>query len=95
MAKLSRKDDKNDAGGAIKRGASTVFANGKPVGLHVSEITPHKPFKPKKKHIPHKNAKTTAGSPTVFCEGAPVLRVGSGNSCGHKISEGSPNVFVP
>ena len=53
MAKLSRKDDKNDAGGAIKRGAGTVFANGKPVGLHVSEITPHKP-KPDK--MPHKAA---------------------------------------
>ena len=48
MAKLSRKGDKNDAGGAIKRGASTVFANGKPVGLHVSEITPHKPFRQRK-----------------------------------------------
>ena len=48
MAKLSRKGDQNDAGGKIKRGASTVFANGKPVGLHVSEITPHKPFRQRK-----------------------------------------------
>jgi uncharacterized Zn-binding protein involved in type VI secretion len=92
MAELSREGDKNDAGGAIKRGAGTVFANGKPVGLHVSEITPHKP-KPDK--MPHKAAKTTEGSPTVFAEGEAVLRVGSGNTCGHKISEGSPNVFVP
>ena len=95
MAKLSRKDDKNDAGGAIKRGAGTVFANGKAVGLHVSEITPHKPFSPKKKHIPHKAAKTTEGSPTVFAEGVAVLRVGSGNDCGHKIKDGSPDVFCP
>ena len=95
MAKLSRKGDKNDAGGAIKRGASTVFANGKPVGLHVSQITPHKPFRPKKKHIPHKAAKTTEGSPTVFAEGVAVLRVGSGNDCGHKIKDGSPDVFCP
>ena len=28
MAKLSRKDDQNDAGGKIKRGAGTVFAEG-------------------------------------------------------------------
>ena len=96
MAKLSRKGDQNDAGGKIKRGASTVFANGKPVGLRVSEITPHKPFKPTKKHKPHKAAKTTEGSPTVFAEGVAVLRVGSGNDCkSHKISEGSPDVFVP
>ncbi len=48
MAKLSRKGDKNTTGGKIKKGAGTVFAEGKPVGLHVSEITPHKP-KPKEK----------------------------------------------
>lgn len=92
MAKLSRKGDKNTTGGKIVNGAGTVFCNGKPVGLHVSEITPHKP-KPNK--MPHKKAKTTDGSPTVFCEGKPVLRVGSGNSCGHKIVEGSANVFCP
>jgi len=91
MAKLSRVGDKNGGGGQIVRGSSTVFCNGKPVGLHVSAITPHSP-KPKKK--PHNTAKTTDGSPTVFCDGVAVLRVGSGNSCGHKIIEGSPDVNV-
>lgn len=90
MAKLSRKGDKNTTGGMIKTGASTVFANGIAVGLHMSEITPHAPFS-----SPHKTAKTTDGSPTVFCEGKPVLRTGSGNTCGHKIIQGSPNVNVP
>ena len=88
MAKLSRKGDANAAGGKIIRGASTVFANGIEVGLHVSDITPHGKDK-------HKAAKTTEGSPTVFAEGVAVLRVGSGNDCGHKITEGSPDVFVP
>lgn len=88
MAKLSRKGDTNSAGGKIARGAATVFANGIPVGLHLSAITPHG----KKKH---KKSKTTQGSPTVFAEGMPVLRVGSGNTCGHKIARGSPDVFVP
>lgn len=92
MAALSRKGDKNAAGGKIVRGASTVVCNGIPVGLHVSPITPHSP-KPRRQ--PHKAATTTNGSPTVFCEGVPVLRVGSGNSCGHKIVQGSPNVNVP
>lgn len=91
MPKLSRKDDKNTTGGKIIKGASTVFATGKPVGLHVSEITPHKP-KPKEK--PHKAAKTTEGSATVFCEGKPVLFLGAGNDCKHKIVEGSETVFV-
>lgn len=93
MAKLSRKGDKNSAGGQIKTGASSVFANGIAVGLHVSDITPHAPFG--NSHPPHKAAKTTDGSPTVFCEGKPVLRVGSGNTCGHKITQGSPDIFIP
>jgi uncharacterized Zn-binding protein involved in type VI secretion len=90
--KLSRKGDKNTTGGQIVRGAGTVFCNGKPVGLHVSDITPHDPKKNKK---PHNSAKTTEGSPTVFAENCNVLRVDSGNTCGHKIVEGSENVFVP
>lgn len=88
MAQLSRKGDANAAGGKIVRGASTVFANGIEVGLHVSDITPHGNNK-------HKKAKTTEGSPTVFAEGVAVLRVGSGNDCGHSITQGSPDVFVP
>lgn len=61
MPKISRKGDKNNAGGAIVRGAGTVFANGIAVGLHVSPITPHEPWG--KPHPPHENASTTEGSP--------------------------------
>jgi len=93
MPQLSRQGDANTTGGKIMRGASTVYANGIPVGLHVSQITPHAPFG--KPHPPHRAAKTTEGSPTVFCEGDPVLRVGSGNTCGHKIIEGSSDVYCP
>lgn len=94
MAKLSRVGDTNQVGGAIMRGAGTVFANGIKVGLHVSQITPHSPYG-RKSHPPHRAAVTTEGSPSVFAEGCPVLRVGSGNSCGHSIVEGSPDVNVP
>jgi len=89
MAKLSRKGDKNQAGGAIVRGANHVFANGIPVGLHVSPITRHSPGRE------HNSAKTTTAVPTVICEGSQVLKTGSGNSCGHSIVQGSPDVFVP
>lgn len=82
--------DENDAGGKIVRGANTTFANGIAVGLHVSDITPHNNHKGA-----HRSAKTTEGSPSVFCEGVPVLRVTSGNNCGHRIVQGSPNVFCP
>jgi uncharacterized Zn-binding protein involved in type VI secretion len=94
MAALSRVGDKNQMGGAIQTGAGSVVCNGKPVGVHQSSISPHAPWD-KKRHPPHQSAKTTSGSPTVFAEGKPVLKVGSGNSCGHSIVEGSPNVQVP
>jgi uncharacterized Zn-binding protein involved in type VI secretion len=93
MSNLSRVGDKNQVGGAIMRGASTVLANGINVGLHVSQITPHAPWG--NPHPPHAAARTTSGSPTVFAEGVPVLRVGSGNSCGHSIIQGSPDIQVP
>jgi len=90
MPKISRVGDANQAGGKIMKGASTVLANGKPVGIHESSITPHSPYK-----HGHTNAKTTTCSSTVFADGKPVLKVGSENSCGHSIVEGSPDVFVP
>lgn len=93
MAQLSRKGDTNQAGGAITRGAGTVFANGKPVGLHTSGISNHAPFG--KRTEQHRAAVTTSASGSVFAEGSPVLKVGSGNSCGHSIVQGSPDVFVP
>ena len=94
MAALSRKGDTNETGGQIIRGAKTVIANGIEVGLHVSQITPHAPW-PTPPHPPHQAATTTQGSPSVFAEGDPVLRIGSGNSCGHSIVQGSPDIFVP
>jgi len=90
MAALSRKGDTDEPGGAIMRGAATVFCNGIPVGLHVSPISPHAPWKGS-----HNSARTTEGSPTVFAEGCQVLRIGSGNTCGHRIIQGSKDVFVP
>jgi uncharacterized Zn-binding protein involved in type VI secretion len=97
MPQLSRVGDTNQVGGAIIRGADSVFANGIKVGLHVSLMTPHSPWPQRRNnpHPPHRAASTTSGSPTVFCEGVPVLRVGSGNSCGHSIIQGSEDIFVP
>lgn len=86
---LSRTGDTNQVGGKIIRGAKTVIASGLPVGLHPSPITPHPNYRG-----PHKRAVTTSASSTVFCEGFPVLRVTSGNSCGHSIVIGTNSVIV-
>jgi uncharacterized Zn-binding protein involved in type VI secretion len=93
MAGVSRKGDTNTTGGTIMRGAGTVFVNGLPIGLHVSPISSHAPWG--RPHPPHASATTTSASPTVFAEGSPVLRIGSTNSCGHSIVQGSSDVFVP
>jgi uncharacterized Zn-binding protein involved in type VI secretion len=93
MAALSRKGDTNQEGGQIIRGADTVFANGIAVGLHVSKISSHAPWG--RPHPPHDAPTTTDGSPTVFAEGSAVLRIGSGNTCGHSIVQGSENIYVP
>lgn len=76
--------------GAITNGASTVFANGILVGLQGSSISPHNNFKG-----PHNSATVSAGSPSVFADGKAVARLGSLNNCGHSMSQGSPDVFVP
>jgi uncharacterized Zn-binding protein involved in type VI secretion len=88
MPNASRVGDANQAGGRIVRGAATVFINGIRAGLHVSPITPHG------KGI-HAGPVTTDGSPTVIVEGCPLLRITSGNTCGHSIAQGSPNVYCP
>lgn len=93
MPGISRQGDTNQTGGAILRGAGTVFANGKPVGLHVSQISDHAPYG--KRTGQHRAAVTTSASDTVIAEGSPVLKIGSGNSCGHSIVGGSGDVFVP
>lgn len=89
MFSLSRVGDQNQVGGKIIRGASTVYAEFRPVGLHPSTITPHANFKG-----PHLRAITLSGSPTVFCEFSPVLRAPSPTSCGHSIVTGCSTVKV-
>lgn len=91
MKPISRVGDANQAGGKLLMGAFTVLANGKPVATHPSFITPHPPHKDPR----HACAFTTGGSLSVFAEGKPVVRIGTGNTCGHSIIQGSKDIFVP
>jgi len=94
MTRISRKGDRNNAGGQLMHGASTVFINGIPAALHVSQITPHSPWG--REHPPHAASYTTGQATTnVFCEGHQLVKVGTSTSCGHVIVEGSPDVSVP
>jgi uncharacterized Zn-binding protein involved in type VI secretion len=90
MPQICRIGDTNAMKGAITNGASTVFANGILVGVQGSSISPHNNFKG-----PHNSATVSSGSSTVFADGKPVATTSSLNSCGHSMSQGSPDVFVP
>jgi uncharacterized Zn-binding protein involved in type VI secretion len=90
MTGICRVGDKNETGGELLTGSSSVFINGIAVALHPSDISPHAPWG--NPHPPHENAKTTEGSESVFVEGQPVVLMGAGNTCGHKIVEASEDV---
>jgi uncharacterized Zn-binding protein involved in type VI secretion len=92
MPKLSRQNDQNSVGGKILRGSQTVLVDNMPAGLHVSKITPHAPFGPP--HPPHESSSTTNGSASILIDNVPVLMVGSGTTCGHKITTGSATVEI-
>jgi uncharacterized Zn-binding protein involved in type VI secretion len=93
MPAVQRDGDSNSAGGVVSGGAASVRVNGKPVTLEGNPVSSHAPWG--RPHPPHDHATTTDASPTVFADGEPVLRIGSGTSCGHSIAEGSGDIFVP
>lgn len=93
MAGISRVGDATEAGGTLMTGAEGVFINGIPVALHVCQVTPHAPWG--RPHPPHHVSRTTDGSPSVFAEGKPVVRIGSGTTCGHKVIGGSSDTNCP
>jgi len=97
MPKIARMDDKNNASGTLKESgcASTVFANFKKVAQKDCPITPHEPWKDKKNHAPHENAKVNQGSPTVFAEFKQVTFVSASNDCGHTVADNDTTVYVP
>lgn len=92
MRGISRFSDINTMGGRILKASLNVLASNKPVGLLMSPVTPHPPAPKSSRHIA---AKVVTGSPTVLCNGMPVLRMGSTCTCGHQIITGSPTVLVP
>lgn len=92
MPAIARDGDTNEEGGAIISGAATVKVNGKLVGLVQDTLTSHAPYGPP--HPPHEAPTITDGSGTVKADGKFVAWVTSGNTCGHSIVVGSPDVIV-
>lgn len=92
MSAIARDQDTNEEGGAIISSASTVKVNGQLVALVGDTITPHAPWGDP--HPPHEAPTVTDGSGTVKADGKFVAWVNSGNTCGHSIQVGSPDVIV-
>jgi len=89
MPNVERKYDPNTAGGRILGPcAPTVITNGRPTSLVGDLVSPHPPCGI------HCAARTTVGSPSVIAEGLPVIRVIDIDTCGHKRSDPSPDVFA-
>lgn len=89
MPQIQRKGDRNNAGGAIIQGESSVRANGIPVAVTNAPVTNHPNHRP-----PHTNARTQNTQTRVRVNGKPVVMTNDRDICGHVRQGGSPNVRV-
>ena len=89
------KTDPNEVDGYVDSECSeTVFVNGQPIALVGSVITEHEPWEPEEEHEPHKHARITTGSNSVFIEGKAVAIDGSECDCGHTVRATGSDVFL-
>ena len=65
MSFISRVGDQNEMGGSIMMGATTVIAEGQPVGLVGGQMSEHAPWD-QDQHPPHICASITSGTETVL-----------------------------
>ncbi len=94
MPKVERNLDDNIAGGtAIQDSVTTVFVNGRLIMTPNQPVMPHGCCGNEGCDI-HCSAKTKGGSSTVFAEGQRVIHNQDVDTCGHKRSTPSPDVFV-
>ena len=83
---VCRVGDKNDAGGEILPGPSTVLVNNRPVAVFGSKVSPHPDG--------HAGATTTSKNKSVLVNGKPIVTVGDIDTCGHVRIQGSRDVIV-
>ncbi len=93
MPAVQRLGDKNNAGGEITQGDSSVLINGIPVAVPETRVTSHNPYG--RGTQAHRNASTKSSkNTTVFVNGKPVLVATDTDSCGHVRTGGSPDVLI-
>lgn len=94
MPKVCRKGDVNNAGGAVSSiPQSSVVINGRTACVLGSTITPH-PCCGDDGCGEHCSAVVSESDNNVIIEGIKVTHVTHGNSCGHNMKTGSPDVVI-
>lgn len=91
MASIQRVGDRNEAGGVILTGDSTVFLNGRQIAVQGAPVSPHPPCP---RPASHCSAKTQSSNSTIYVNGKQVILSNDIDTCGHKRSGGSPDVFI-
>jgi uncharacterized Zn-binding protein involved in type VI secretion len=82
---VCRVGDKNDAGGVILDGDSTVLVNNQPIAVDGSRVS---------SHADHPSTTTISTNNTVLINGKPVVILDDKDACGHVRIEGSPDVIT-
>ena len=94
MAGVQRLGDPNTAGGVIMTADFTVRADGRPVAVAASSVSPHPCCGAKGCPPTHCHAKTTFSNSTVRANGKPITTTGSYDTCGHSRATGSLTVRI-
>lgn len=91
MAAVQRVGDRNAAGGVILNGDTSVFVNGRAIAVQGASVSAHPPCP---KPGTHCNAKTQPTNSTVLINGKQVILTNDTDTCGHKRTGGSTDVFI-
>ena len=93
MFPVVRVGDTNAAGGIATAPRPTVLAQGVPLAMYASPVTPHPCCGVPGCEI-HCVALITGGAPTVLAEMMPVHKVMDIDTCGHPRVTGAPTVLI-
>jgi uncharacterized Zn-binding protein involved in type VI secretion len=94
MPAVQRVGDRNEAGGVIQNGDSSVLINGRAVAVVGSKVTAHPCCGSKGCPPTHCSATTTAKTTNVFVNGKPIIVTGDTDTCGHKRQGGSTSIQI-
>lgn len=94
MPAVQRVGDRNNAGGVILNGDSSVLVNGRAIAVEGASVSPHPCCGQRGCPPTHCNAKTQAKNSGVLVNGIALIITGDIDTCGHSRVSGSPDVTI-